>query len=161
MKLNYTVLAVFLLMLTSGCESLKEWDADIKSRPAGVGIQGAAIVRGLITVVKKYEATPKQKEEAKVEAAKVVAKLTPKQKEELKESPLIAVEILPDDRADKSAKKSVIIFNTSSEEIVGNNVYDIKPSASAKKGSVSKEDLVKTEIDGFSVSYYGIDSLVN
>ena len=150
---------ILFLLLPTGCESLKKWDKDIKSRPSGVGIQGAAIVRGLVTVVKKYQATPEQEEAAKMEAAKVVAQLTPEQKEELKENPLIVVETVQDARADKTAKKSVVIFDITTEKIVGNNVYDIKPTASVKKGTIEENDLVKTEIDGLKVSYYDMGAL--
>ena len=148
-----------LVVLVTGCESLKKWDKDIKSRPAGAGIQGAAFVRGLVIVVKKYKATPEDKEVAKAEAAKIVKQLTPAQKEELKENPRMVVELPQDERADKGAKKSVVIFDITTEEIVGNNIYDIKPTASVKKDSVQDTDLVKTEIDGFDVSYYGMGGL--
>jgi len=147
------------LVLFTGCESLKEWDRQIKSRPAGVGIQGAEFVYLALTVLQKYEATPRQAAAAKEEAAKVVAKLSPEQKEKLEDNPLIVVETIPDERASKEAKKSVIIFDVSTEKIVGNNVYDIKPASSEKKTSIKEEDLVKTKIDGFDVNMYGYGSL--
>ena len=88
-----------------------------------------------------------------------MAKLSPEQKEKLEDNPLIVVETIPDERADKDAKKSVIIFDVSTEKIVGNNVYDIKPTASVKKASIKEEDLVKTKIDGLDVNMYGYGSL--
>ena len=159
MKQLTMLICALVLLLSQGCESLKEWDRQIKSRPAGVGIQGAEFVRLALTVVQKYEATPQQAVAAREEAAKIVSKLSPEQKETLEENPLIVVETIADERASKEAKKSVIIFDVSTEKIVGNHVYDIKPASSEKKTSIKEEDLVKTKIDGFDVNMYGYGSL--
>lgn len=106
-------------------------------------VAGAAIV-----ILAKHKATPEQRQIAVARAKKAIAKIETEQartaakksktggtkKSTAKaETPAkkklpryIAVDTAKDERTVPQAEKSVVIFDTETQEIVGNNVYDVK-----------------------------------
>jgi hypothetical protein len=160
-RLSAFLLLAGSMLWLSGCtmpDNIKAWDRKIKSQPAGVGIQGAAIVEGLFIVLKKYAASEQQVEEAKRQARQIVEKLPEEQKASLKENPMILVEVKADDRASQESKVSMVIFDTSSETVVGNRVYDVKVTPKAQRQLEGERDVVQTKLDDFKVQYFGLGS---
>ncbi len=113
-------------------------------------VAGAAIV-----ILAKHQATPQQRQVAVARAKKAIAKIKTQQAREArtvesrtveakpkpgaKKKPVakkappakklpryIAVDTSKDERTVPQAEKSVVIFDTETQEIVGNNVYDVK-----------------------------------
>ena len=105
-------------------------------------VAGAAIV-----ILAKHKATPEQRQIAVARAKKAIAKIetaqartaakksktggtkksTAKAEPPAKKLPrYIAVDTAKDERTVPQAEKSVVIFDTETQEIVGNNVYDVK-----------------------------------
>lgn len=110
-------------------------------------VAGAGIV-----ILAKHKATEHQRQIAEARAKKVIAKLkkqqaqaqaaakekkpktdAPAKKSTAKAEPpakklprYIAVDTAKDERTSPQAEKAVVIFDTETQEIVGNNVYDVK-----------------------------------
>lgn len=100
---------------------------------------GAGLVRAVV-IIAKYQATTRQRQVAEQRARIAVAKLSApraataggtsaKRAAHAKAPPrkvprYIAVDTVRDERS--QGRKSVMIWDTKSEEIVGNNVYDVE-----------------------------------
>jgi hypothetical protein len=138
--------------LFTGCAFVDALDKKVETwGPPGSGIQGRNVLK-VVKVLATYKATEKQKEvaqaraqkiyeermakalAAKIAAAKVPDPKDPEPKpvdppeiavkaEEVFTERYLAVETEPDDRA--QGKSSVIIWDTHTQEIVGENVYDL------------------------------------
>lgn len=92
-----------------------------------VGVASGAIVAATAYVIAKHKATERQRQIAAQRAQAYYRSLPPKKKVALKEKKVryIAVDTEKDERTSPKAKKSVMIWDTQSEEVVGNNVYDV------------------------------------
>jgi hypothetical protein len=105
-------------------------------------VAGAAVV-----VLAKHQATEHQRQIAMARAKKAIAKIKTQQARAAAPKPktgttkksvakaqapakklprYIAVDTARDERTVPQAEKSVVIFDTETQEIVGNNVYDVK-----------------------------------
>ena len=109
---------------------------DTSPEAEGTGIMGAGLVRAVV-IIAKYEASERQREVAEQRARLAHAKLlvasrkapaqgsvATKKKRAKKVSRYLAVETARDSRS--KGRTSVMIWDTQSQEIVGNNVYDIQ-----------------------------------
>jgi hypothetical protein len=119
-RLLHTALA--LLLLSSLLTSCSVRRTIRYTANAGKVIAGAFAVAGRVVVVKEYAASEEQKTAAKEKALAMVAALPPEKVEPLKKEPRLLVEVPRDDRADKATTISVMIFDTSSQTVVGNKV---------------------------------------
>src|ERR1041385_6278443 len=92
------------------------------------GIAAGAVIAAVTYVIAKHEATERQRQIAERRAQASYARMSAKRKAALKEHKVryIAVDTEKDSRTAANAKKSVMIWDTQSQEVVGNNVYDIQ-----------------------------------
>lgn len=115
---------------------------------AATGIATAIVVY----IVAKHQATERQRVVAE-ERARIAAANMERQRErearqasakKKRKARYIAVDT--ERNSQSTGKKSVMIFDTESKEIVGNNVYDVE--SSPKKGEVAKFDTYSAEYVG-------------
>lgn len=113
------------------------------------GSTGAAVATATTFIIAKHQASVRQKKVAEERARRAVARLraeraepaptkkksraadpepraTSAGKKKKKKMPrYIAVETVKDERTSPQAKKAIVVWDTQTEEIVGNNVYDV------------------------------------
>lgn len=111
---------------------------------------GAAVVGGATAyIVSKQRATAKQREIAEANARKAVAKIEAKQKSsggtKAKKPRFIAVDTVADAGNPKNTKQ-VMVYDTQSQEIVGNNVYNVGKTPGV--GSTNRYDTVNAQYVG-------------
>ena len=146
--LRTTALVASTAVAFIGCENLTpEQNAGIFGGVAGAAagsiaraagaspteslIAGAAV--GAVTAVTVYiiakrKASEKQRRIAEERAKAFQAKLTAEKKATLKKKKVryIAIDTVKDERTSPKAKKNVMIWDVESQQIVGNNVYDVE-----------------------------------
>ncbi len=111
----------------------------------------AAVIAGLVVVVyiiEKHQASERQKRVAEERARRSYANMSPKRKATLKAKKVryIAVDTEKNEKTSPRAKKSVMVWDTQSQEIAGSNVYDVKTSP--KVGETAKFDKYSAEYVG-------------
>lgn len=133
------ILAAAIAVLSSGCLS-PETIRKIEGTPGqeGTGIMGSRLP-AVIKILATYEASAEQKAVAEERAHAAQAKLKGKKKPRY-----IAVDTDRDNRAQGAA--SVMLWDTQTEEIVGNNVYDVE--APPKLGEVAMWDTLSAQYVG-------------
>jgi hypothetical protein len=109
----------------------------------GVG----AVVVAAAYVIAKHQATERQHRIAEERAQRAYAEMSAKRKAEMKtrKTRYIAVDTEKSEQT-AGAKKSVMIWDTQSQEVVGNNVYDVKSPPPV--GSTAKFDTYSAEYVG-------------
>ena len=122
-----------------------------RGETAAIALGTAAVVATTVYIVAKRRASERQRLLAEQRARAVAAKMEAKQKREVaagkttkKKSRYIAVDTVKDEKS--TGAKTVMIFDTQSKEIVGNNVYDVKEAPAT--GSVAKFDTYSAEYVG-------------
>jgi hypothetical protein len=92
------------------------------------GVAAGAIIGVTTYIITKRQATERQRKIAEERARRAYAKMPVQRKAALKKKKVryIAVDTEKDERTSPKAEKSVMIWDTESEEVVGNNVYDVK-----------------------------------
>jgi hypothetical protein len=134
----------FLLALAvsvfSGCNGMPSYQAlfDTSPEAEGTGIVGAGVVRAVV-IIATYQATERQRriadqrarvayaKLARQQASETAARATTKtraQKTRKKLPRYIAVDTEPDARS--KTGKSIMLWDTQAEEVVGNAVYDVE-----------------------------------
>ncbi len=109
----------------------------------------AAAVAGLVVyIIQKHEASERQKEIANERARRAYASMSQTKKARLKAKKVryIAVDTEKNDKTSPQAKKSVMVWDTQSQEIAGDNVYDVKKSPPV--GETAKFDKYSAEYVG-------------
>jgi hypothetical protein len=166
LKLHLPAAAVVAALATAGCSSLSPGEnAGVFGTVAGAatGIaMGASGVPGYITapvaigtgalvgtaayIIAKHQATEEQKKIAQARAELYYQKLDAEKRAELQKKKVryIAVDTKKDDKIE--GEKAVMVFDTQSQEIVGNDVYDVK--SSPKVGQTTKFDTYTAEYVG-------------
>jgi hypothetical protein len=134
-----------------GAGSLARGFGASRGEAAAIGVATAAVVAVTVYVIAKRQATERQRRVAEERARVAAARLESQRKRAIanktpvtKKSRYIAVDTVKDDKS--TGAKSVMIFDTQSQEIVGNNVYDIK--SAPPKGSVGKFSTYSAEYVG-------------
>ena len=108
------------------------------------GVAAGAVIGAVTYIIAKHEATERQRRIAEQRArAAYVAHQAALKKRKVR---YIAVDTEKDSRTSPNAKKTVMIWDTQSQEIVGNNVYDIGTTPAV--GSTSR-------FETFSAEYVG------
>jgi hypothetical protein len=98
-------------------------------------------------VVAKHRATERQRQIAEQRARVYVGRVAKTSSTTKKKKPrYIAVDTVKDERTSPKAKKSVMIYDTQSEEFVGNNVYDVQ--STPRVGTTAKFDTYSAEYVG-------------
>lgn len=137
---------------------------------AGVtdGSPSASMISATVLVITKHQATERQRKVAEERARVALAKIKARQEREIaaekkastkktdkpaktvskpKKAPrYIAVDTEKDERTAPGTAKAVMIFDTETQEIVGNNVYDVKSTPSV--GGTAKFDTYTAEYVG-------------
>ncbi|PTX94925.1 hypothetical protein DB345_11495 [Spartobacteria bacterium LR76] len=172
--LQTSAIVVSLGLLTSACENLSPGEnAGLFGAAAGLatgiplaaaGVDpaitipvtaGAVAVAGVSAyVIAKHQASERQRKIAEQRARVYLAEQAQKQKEQeaaaaaakakQKKPRYIAVQTVKEDT--NQGKSQVMIFDTQSNELVGNNVYDLK--SSPKVGQTTKFDTYSAEYVG-------------
>jgi len=148
MRINFEVafrrgvgLLAFAALVSGGCTGGPSYEAlfDTSPEAEGTGIFGVGLVRAVV-ILATYDATEQQRQVAEQRARLAHAKLlvaerktptrgergaqtTAKKKPAKKRARYLAVDTARDSRS--KGKRSVMIWDTQSQEIVGNNVYDV------------------------------------
>jgi hypothetical protein len=152
-SLKCTALVTSIAILVAGCENMTPGEnAAVFGSMAGVaagsiasaaglstgqsiavGAATGAIVAATVYVIAKHQATERQRRIAEERARAAYAHRVSQQraaakagKKTAKKSRYIAVDTVKDERTSPKAKKSVMIYDTQSQQIVGNNVYDVE-----------------------------------
>jgi len=110
---------------------------------------GAAAIAGLVVyIIQKREASERQKQIADERARRAYANMSAKRKAALKAKRVryIAVDTEKNSKTSPQAKKSVMVWDTQSQEIAGGDVYDVKRSP--KVGETAKFDKYSAEYVG-------------
>lgn len=108
---------------------------------------GAGVVAGSVAyVVAKHQATKEQERIAEERARLYYAQLDAEKKAEMKKKKVryIAVDTKKDNRIE--GEKAVMVFDTQSQQLVGNNVYDVQETPDV--GTTAK-------FDTYSAQYVG------
>ena len=114
------------------------------SQAVAIGLATGAIVGITTYVIAKHQATERQRKIAE-ERARLAYESAPAPKKALyQKTRYIAVDTVRE--RDSQGAKSVMIYDTQTQQVVGNNVYDIKQAP--KEGSVSKFDTYSAEYVG-------------
>lgn len=144
--LSVTIAAILPISFM-GCESGSNSEPGIYAQNGAAA--GSAIARGAassssdsvtasgsvhnvgmatVVVIAKRQASERQRKIAEERAKKFQAKLTPEKKATMKAKKVryIAVETEKDERTSPKAKKDIMIWDVESQQIVGNNVYDVE-----------------------------------
>ncbi len=109
----------------------------------------AVAIAGLVVyIIQKHEASERQKEIANERARRAYANMSTKKKTALKAKKVryIAVDTEKNDKTSPEAKKSVMVWDTQSQQIAGGNVYDVKKSPEV--GETAKFDKYSAEYVG-------------
>ena len=112
-----------------------------------IGAATGAVVAAVTYVIAKHQATERQHRIAEERAQRAYAEMSAKKKEQMKarKTRYIAVDTEKSEQTPE-AKKSVMIWDTQSQEVVGNNVYDVKSPPPV--GSTAKFDTYSAEYVG-------------
>ena len=113
-------------------------------RSVAIGAATGAVVAAVTYIIAQHQATERQRRLAEERAQRAYAQ----QKSQLKarKTRYIAVDTEKNDQTSPQAKKSVMIWDTQSQEVVGNNVYDVKNPPPV--GSTAKFDTYSAEYVG-------------
>ena len=113
-----------------------------------IGAATGAVVAAVTYIVAKHQATERQHRIAEERARRAYAEMSAKRKASMKarKTRYIAVDTEKNEKTAPEAKKSVMIWDTQSQEVVGNNVYDVK--APPPVGSTAKFDTYSAEYVG-------------
>lgn len=116
-----------------------------------IGAATGVAIAAVTYIIAKHEATERQHQIAQERAARAYAEMSAKRKKEMKarKTRYIAVDTEKNQNTASGAKKSVMIWDTQSQEVVGNDVYDVKSPPPV--GSTAK-------FDTYSAQYVGSGS---
>ena len=154
------VLGITACLFTAGCENLTPTQnallvggasgAAASSIASAVGAPGwealaigtgAAVVTGVATgIIAQHQANETQRRIAEARASEYYTRMVEEKKAVMKKKKVRYIAVDTDNSKETSpqAKKSVMIWDTQSEKIVGNNVYDVQTPP--QTGEVGKFD---------------------
>ncbi|MEO6872502.1 MAG: hypothetical protein ABI233_09825 [Chthoniobacterales bacterium] len=113
-----------------------------------IGAATGAAIAAVTYIIATHEASERQHRIAEERAQRAYAEMSAKRKQQMKarKTRYIAVDTENDQKTAAGAKKSVMIWDTQSQEVVGNNVYDVKSPPAV--GSTAKFDTYSAEYVG-------------
>ena len=114
------------------------------SEAVAIGLATGAVVGVSAYVIAKHQATERQRKIAEERARLAYENAPPPRKAVYRKTRYIAVDTVREKNS--TGAKSVMIYDTQSQQVVGNNVYDVKESP--KQGTVSKFDTYSAEYVG-------------
>lgn len=112
------------------------------------GLAAGAIIGYATYVIAKHQATERQRRVAEERARRTYASMPASKKATMQQKKVryIAVDTVKDEHTSPQAAKSVMIWDTESEQVVGNNVYDVK--APPAVGSTARFETYSAEYVG-------------
>jgi hypothetical protein len=112
------------------------------------GAAVGAVVAATVYIIAKRQASERQRKIAEERARAYQRRLTPEKKAALKKKKVryIAVDTVKDERTSPKAKKDVMIWDVESQQIVGNNVYDVESTPAV--GQTAKFETYAAEYVG-------------
>lgn len=166
LKLRVTGFALVASVAATGCSNLTPGEnAGVFGTVAGaatgiaLGASGVpsyitvpvAVGAGALTgvaayVIAKHQADQEQRKIAEARARTYYAKLDAEQKEAMKKQKVRYIAVDTEKRENYEGEKAVMVFDTQSQELVGNNVYDVKEAP--KVGQTSKFDTYTAQYVG-------------
>jgi hypothetical protein len=111
---------------------------------AAIGLATGAVVGVTVYIIAKHQATERQRRYAEERARLAYQNAPPARKAVYKKTRYIAVDTVRE--KDAQGAKSVMIYDTQTDQVVGNNVYDVKQAP--KEGTVTKFDTYSAEYVG-------------
>lgn len=113
-----------------------------------VGVASGAIIAATTYIIAKHQATERQRRIAEERARLAYRRMPEKKKVAMKKRRVryIAVDTEKDERTSPKAKKSVMIWDTQSQQVVGNNVYDVQTPP--REGQTAKFETYSAEYVG-------------
>ena len=113
-----------------------------------IGLATGAVVGMTTYIIAKHQATERQRRIAAQRAQVYYGRLAPAKRTALKKKKVryIAVDTEKNEKTSPKAKRSVMIWDTQSESLVGNSVYDVQSTPSV--GSTAKFDTYSAEYVG-------------
>lgn len=115
---------------------------------AAIGLATGAAIAAVTYIIATHEATERQHRIAEERAQRAYAQMSAERKSALKarKTRYIAVDTEKNEQTSPQAKKSVMIWDTQSQEVVGHDVYDVKSPPPV--GSTAKFDTYSAEYVG-------------
>ncbi|MDB6171164.1 MAG: hypothetical protein JWL59_475 [Chthoniobacteraceae bacterium] len=169
--LKYSALCTAIALAVAGCENLTPGEnagvfgaaggfaASRIAQAAGLssaeslatGVAVGAVVAATVYVIAKHQATERQRRVAEQRAQVFYGRLSQEKKVTLKKKRVryIAVDTEKNEKTSPKAKKSVMIWDTQSQQVVGNNVYDVE--STPQVGTTAK-------FETYSAQYVGSGS---
>jgi hypothetical protein len=114
------------------------------SQAVAIGLGTGAAAGAIAYVIAKHEATERQRRIAEERARLAYERMSAERRAEVKKRRYIAVATVREQNS--KGAKSVMVYDTQTEQVVGNNVYDVK--SAPKDGQVSKFDTYSAEFVG-------------
>jgi hypothetical protein len=114
------------------------------SQAVAIGLAAGAVAGVTAYIIAKHQATERQRRIAEERARLAYENAPPPRQAQYRKSRYIAVDTVRE--KDSSGAKSVMIYDTQTQQVVGNNVYDVKQSP--KEGTISKYDTYSAEYVG-------------
>jgi hypothetical protein len=113
-----------------------------------IGAAAGAVVALTAYIIAKHQATERQRRLAEQRARVYYGHLAPERRMALKKKKVryIAVDTEKNEKTSPKAKKAVMIWDTQSESVVGNSVYDVQSPPSV--GTTAKFDTYSAEYVG-------------
>lgn len=111
-----------------------------------VAIGAGALTGVAVYVIAKHQADEEQRRIAEARARTYYAKLDAEQKEAMKKQKVRYIAVDTKKKDTYEGEKAVMVFDTQSQELVGNNVYDVKDAP--KVGQSSKFDTYTAQYVG-------------
>ncbi len=106
------------------------------AQSALIGVGAGALTASVVYIVAKHQATERQRQIAEARAARIYQGMPAEKRQQVTKSRYMAVETTKDERI--QGEKAVMIYDTQNQELVSNNVYDVKNTPSV--GSTAKFD---------------------
>jgi hypothetical protein len=115
---------------------------------SGHAAAAAAVASLVVYIIQSHEASERQKQIAEARARRAYANMSTKRKAQLKEKKVryIAVDTEKDAKTSQQAKKSVMVWDTQTQRIANDNVYDVQKSPPV--GQTAKFDRYSAEYVG-------------
>jgi gas vesicle protein len=114
------------------------------AQAVAIGLGTGAAVGAIAYVIAKHEATERQRRIAEERARLAYQKMSADRKAQVKKHRYIAVATVREQNS--TGAKSVMVFDTQTDQVVGKSVYDVK--STPKDGEVSKFDTYSAEYVG-------------
>jgi hypothetical protein len=108
------------------------------------GMAAGAAVGATVYILAKHAATERQRRVAEERARLAYERMQGERRTRVRRSRYIAVSTVRE--SNSTGEKSVMLFDTQSQQMVGNNVYDVKNAP--RDGQVSKFDTYTAEYVG-------------